>query len=85
MLDGPSPAEGTPLAGPQPARGDAARLLRSLPHRHVLGHIAEEQRQPVGMDIYLSIDRNARPASAPATSHVHANGTTRTSHDGGTS
>ena len=52
----------------------------------VLGHIAEEQRQPVGMDIYLTIDRNAeyRPP-APATSHVHANGTTRTSHDGGTS
>ncbi len=52
----------------------------------VLGHIAEEQRQPVGMDVYLTIDRNAeyRPP-APATSHVHANGTTRTSHDGGTS
>ncbi|MFJ9541254.1 citryl-CoA lyase [Streptomyces sp. NPDC101225] len=26
----------------------------------LLGHLAEEQRSPLGMDVYLSVDRNAR-------------------------
>jgi citrate synthase len=25
----------------------------------LLGHIAEEQRNPIGMDIYMTVDRNA--------------------------
>ncbi len=25
----------------------------------LLGHLAEEQRRPVGMDIYLTVERNA--------------------------
>ncbi|MGC5561990.1 citryl-CoA lyase [Streptomyces sp. FR-108] len=28
----------------------------------LLGHLAEEQRSPIGMDVYLSVDRNAVPA-----------------------
>ncbi|WP_399142737.1 citryl-CoA lyase [Streptomyces sp. NBUA17] len=31
----------------------------------LLGHLAEEQRAPVGMDVYLSVDRNARYADPP--------------------
>ena len=25
----------------------------------LLGHLAEEQRHPLGMDVYLTVDRNA--------------------------
>ena len=60
VLDGPSPAAGAPLADldlPVEMLRGFALLARTA---GVLGHIAEEQRQPVGMDIYLTIDRNAK-------------------------
>lgn len=31
----------------------------------LLGHLAEEQRSPLGMDVYLSVDRNARYVAPP--------------------
>jgi citrate synthase len=31
----------------------------------LLGHIAEEQRNPVGMDVYMTVDRNADYSSPP--------------------
>jgi citrate synthase len=31
----------------------------------LLGHIAEEQRNPIGMDVYMTVDRNADYSSPP--------------------
>lgn len=34
----------------------------------LLGHIAEERRRPIGMDVYLAVDRNAVYTADPGTS-----------------
>jgi citrate synthase len=31
----------------------------------LLGQLAEEHRRPIGMDVYLSVDRNARYEAPP--------------------
>ena len=50
-----------PAAGAPSWTGGVALLARCA---GLLGHIAEEQRDPIGMDIYTTVDRNAdyRPA-----------------------
>ncbi len=50
----------------------------------LLGHIAEEQRQPVGMDVYLTVDRHAQYQASTPTSAQPSNGNSPTAHDGGT-
>ena len=44
---------------PRPARRAAARLRAAGPGRRLLGQLAEERRRPIGMDAYLTVDRNA--------------------------
>ncbi|GAA5190522.1 citryl-CoA lyase [Rugosimonospora acidiphila] len=42
----------------------------------LLGHLAEERRNPIGMDIYLAVDRNARyePPNSPVVPPENASG-----------
>lgn len=44
----------------------------------LLGQLAEEQRHPVGMDVYLSVDRNARYVAPADTSQQPTSPTGRT-------
>ena len=58
-LDGPGRAEGRPVVLDLCCGTGALGVALLARAAGLLGQLAEEHRDPIGMDVYLSVDRNA--------------------------